>query len=310
MTTFDEFLRGLGLTPRTVSADSKWRRCPTTSHPKKRNGSYKLDSSGSIGWAQDWATMEQPAQWTAMGENGAPVRVNQEEMRENHRQAMAKQAEAIRRAQEFYRVAAPLRGGHPYLERQGLDMTGCFGIRLDAEGWIVVPAWRDRQLVSYQRISPTGEKRFAPGCPIQGSSYVIERRGATVTVLVEGWATGLAVYAAMRDARVIVGWHASNLALAPGTVRGWRAVAADNDHQTAERIGRNPGRDAAEEAARVLKCRVAWPEGIEGTDWADYRREKFEALVQVKQKHQTDGAIRRVVDADIRRQIMAAAVFV
>jgi putative DNA primase/helicase len=193
MTTFTNFLSSLGLVPRAVSPDGKWRRCPTREHPKKRNGSYKLDPGGTIGWAQDWATMESPATWRADGESTAPARVDQAAMREAHRKAMAEQAAAIRRAVEFYRDCSALRDGHPYMERQGLSMAGAFGVRVDRDGWLVVPGYRDGQMVTYQRISPEGEKRFATGAPVQGSCHTIERRGATMTVVVEGWADAVSI---------------------------------------------------------------------------------------------------------------------
>jgi putative DNA primase/helicase len=309
MNDFADFLRTLGLKPREVHADGKWRRCPTETHPRKRNGSYKLDPSGRIGWAQNWADMDHPATWKVEG--GAPetVKVNRDEMREQHRAAMAERANSIAKAREFYRSCEPLRRSHPYLEKQGLDMTGCFGVRLDAEGWIVVPAFTDGQLVSYQRIAPDGTKRFAQGCPIHGSSYTIERKGATLTVVTEGWATGLAIFAAVRDARVIVAWSAGNLPQGYPNIRGWRVVAGDNDHGTEEKRGWNPGIEAAQKAAELLKCGVAYPEGIRGTDWADYRRERFEDLRGLAVRLETEAVTRAKVDAEIRQRLMAQARF-
>jgi putative DNA primase/helicase len=309
MNTFNEFLESLGLKPSQVNADGRWRRCPTKGHPKKRNGSYKLDPSGTIGWAQDWSTMDHPAMWKAGGQKAEPVRINRQEMLENHRAAMAERENAIAKAREFYRQCQPLRGGHPYLERQGLDMTGCFGVRVDREGWIVVPAFNGGKMVSYQRIAPDGTKRFAPGCPIHGSSYTIERRASFVTVVTEGWATGLAIFAALQDARVVVAWSAGNLPQDYPTIRGWRVVAGDNDHGTEEARGFNPGIQAAQKAAELLKCGLAYPEGIRGTDWADYRRERFEALRPLAGRHETEAGTRRKVDAEIRQRLMAEARF-
>lgn len=309
MNAFADFLRDLGLSPRQISPDGKWRRCATKDHPRKRNGSYKLDPSGKIGWAQDWSTMDHPVTWKAGGDKAEPVRVNRDEMVERHRAAMADRQNAIIKAREFYRVCKPLRGGHPYLERQGLDMTGCFGIRVDAEGWIVVPAFAKGAMVSYQRIAPDGMKRFAPGCPIAGSSYSIERRGAVLTVVTEGWATGLAIFAALRDCRVVVAWSAGNLPQDYPKIRGWRVVAADNDHGTEAKRGFNPGVEAAQKAAEVLRCGVAYPEGIFGTDWADYRRERFEAIRPMAGPHESEEATRRKVDAEIRQRLMAQARF-
>jgi putative DNA primase/helicase len=265
MTTFTEFLSSLGLVPRSVSPDGKWRRCPT--------------------------------------------RVDQAAMKEAHRKAMAEQAAAIRRAVEFYRDCAPLRDGHPYMERQGLSMAGAFGVRVDQDGWLVVPGYRDGQMVTYQRISPAGEKRFATGAPVQGSCHTIERRGATMTVVVEGWATGMAIFQAVRDSRVIVAWHSSNLSHPWKIGRGWRVVGADNDYRTAERTGTNPGVAAGERAAQVLRCGFAFPEGIEGTDWADYRRERYAQRRSEAPRSETEAVSLRVVDSEIQRALAASARF-
>jgi len=309
MTDFESFIKSLGLKPRQVVADGKWRRCPTSDHLKKRNGAYKLDPSGTIGWAQDWASMDNAVTWKAGGAGAEPVKIDRDSMRLQHRKAMADRELAIARAGEYYRVAEPLRGGHPYLEKQGLDMTGCYGVRVDRDGWIVVPAFARGQLVSYQRIAPDGQKRFAIGCPIQGSSYTIERRGATLTVVTEGWATGLAIYAAIRDCRVIVAWSAGNLPQQYPQIRGWRVIAGDNDHGTEETRGFNPGIQAAQKAAELLKCGVAYPEGIEGTDWADFRRERFNAMWAMAKSYETPDGIRRKVDDEIRYRLMAEARF-
>lgn len=308
MTDFAEFLRAMGLKPRQVNADGKWRRCPTTEHPKKRNGSYKLDPTGTIGWAQDWATMDKPATWKADGTKTEPIRLDKDAMIEQHRAAMAERHAAIARAREFYRTCKPLRGGHPYLERQGLDMTGCYGVRVDDAGWLVIPAFAG-QMVSYQRIAPDGTKRFAPGCPIAGSSYVIERRNHTLTVVTEGWATGLAIFAAIRDCRVVVAWSAGNLPQDYPRIRGWRVVAADNDHGTEAKRGFNPGVEAAQKAAELLKCGVAWPDGIQGTDWADFRRERYIILREMAGWTESEAITRVKVDAEIRQRLMAQARF-
>jgi putative DNA primase/helicase len=306
---FSSFLRAMGLRPRTVQPDGRWRRCPTESHPKKRNGAYKLDPSGTIGWAQDWATMESPATWKAEKTSEYVPKPDPDAMRRSHIDAMRKQRDASKRARAYYADCERLLGGHPYLDAHGLDMTGCYGLRVDRDGWLVVPARKRHEIVSYQRISPVGDKRFAPGAPIQDTSYTIDRRSAAITVICEGLATGLAIYAAIPTSRVIVAWHTSNLDGSFDVPKGWRVIAADNDHGTAERIGKNPGIEAATRAAEKLGCGVAYPEGIEGTDWADYRQEMAEARKATAGPYQTSAQTLRMVDAEINRLIMAAARF-
>lgn len=50
-------------------------------------------------------------------------------------------------------------------------------------------------------------------------------------------------------------------------------ICADNDHATQMRRGVNPGREKATIAADHVGCGVAWPSGIEGSDWADAMKE-------------------------------------
>ena len=39
------------------------------------------------------------------------------------------------------------------------------------------------------------------------------------------------------------------------------------------KIGTNPGVEKATNAAELIGAGVAWPTGIEGSDWADYLKE-------------------------------------
>lgn len=312
MTDFAIFLRSLGLVPRAVVPDGKWRRCPTDSHPKKWNGAYKLAPDSRVGWAQDWATMTEPVTWRAERENVLP-RPNPEALRRAWADAQRKAEAASRAAAAFYEACAPLRGGHPYLEAHGLGMDGCSGLKVDRQGWLVIPAQRADTVRSVQRIAPDGDKRFWPGAPIAGTSYCIthpNRRG-TVTVLCEGLATGLACYAAaMTVQRVIVAWNAGNLARTPEHPGGLVVIAADNDHETEKRTGKNPGLEAARQAAETIGCGVAYPTGITGTDWADYRSERLEACRATAGRYDTRAMLQRTVDSEIARELMRNAKFV
>ncbi len=314
MSDFAAFLHELGLRPaRSPEPDGKWYRCPTEDHPKKKNGAYKLATDGLIGWAQNHALHDEPITWRPAGElvTSAPdVRT----IRQAQAQEQLERDAAIAGAREFYQRCPALIGGHPYLAQKGLDMTGCQGVKRGPGDWLVVPMVRAGHLVSVQRIHADGTKRFWPGAPTRGTTFIVDRRGATVTVLCEGVATGLALFAAVPLARVIVAFTASNLVKVASQLprRGMVVVAADNDHETAERIGRNPGVDAAREAAALLGCGVAIPEGIMGSDFADMRQERIQAVASrplYGARTPSELATRRTVDAEIAFAVLGAARF-
>jgi putative DNA primase/helicase len=290
--------------------DGKWRRCPTESHPRKRNGSYKLAIDGRIGWFQDFARDAEAVTWRPEGQTNVepydPSWI---------RAAQAKAAEELRiatdEARAFYAACKPLVGGHPYLEAHGLDMRGTYGLRVDGKGWLVVPAHRDHKISTVQRISPEGEKRFWPGASVKGAAYVIGRSDAPLVVVCEGLATGLAIYAALPQARIVVAFNSGNLAkLSPRLIGdGLAVVAADNDWETAQRLGSNPGVDAAQAAADALQCGIAVPEGIDGTDFCDMRNELIQRRMDKRGAKEREGDIARAVDAELAMRIRRGAVF-
>jgi len=307
MRQFAEFVRAAGLLVDHIDADGVWHRCRTDNHPRKRNGTYKLATDGLIGWCMDYAIHTEPLTWRPEREyqpaklDGAAIaRKRSEERRELVRATQA--------AREFYAECDPLRGGHQYLDDHGLTMAGCYGLKLDADGWLVVPVMIERNLMSVQRISPDGTKRFWPGASVKAGSYLIERRGAQLTVLCEGLATGLAIYAAAPSTRIVVAFDTGNMARVRIPRRGLTVVAADNDHQTAERIGHNPGLEAAQAVAEALGCGVAMPFGMSGSDWCDYRNDRLHFMWQEKPKAR-ESEIRRAVDAEIAAAMMRNATF-
>lgn len=163
-----------------------------------------------------------------------------------------------------------MRGLHPYLEAKGLTAAGCAGLRVFND-LLVLPVWFGQSLTSIQTIDVDGNKRFWPGAPVKAGAYVIDRPQAAVTAVCEGLATGLAVYQSMRSARVVVAFDAGNLAPVVDRLRptGNVVICADNDHATQARTGINPGIQKAINAAELIGAGVAYPKGIQGSDWAD-----------------------------------------
>lgn len=270
--SFENAMRASGLRPKAIIADGKWRRCKTDDKPTKANGAYVLHPDGRGFW-RNWATDLELNSWTDESQTRAaqvdPAKVQR--MRDAER---AQRMAAIRRAREFWASSSPMRGQHPYLEDKGLSMQGCASLRVFRE-LLVVPIWHGQSLLNVQTIGPDGRKLFKKHAPVKGGSFVFERPGAPVTVLAEGFATGLAIYQCVRKARVIVAFDAGNLMPVAERMKpsGSVVIAADNDHQTLAKRGFNPGLRAANNVAELIECGVAYPTDIEGTDWADALRE-------------------------------------
>lgn len=281
-----------GLNPREIVADGKWRRCQTEDKRSKKNGAYVLHPDGR-GYFKNWATDTELNAWTdATMTYARPI--DQARLQAQRDRDRAYRVQAVRSAREFWRNARPLNMPHRYVAGKGLSPHGCAGLRTH-DGLLVVPVMLGDILISIQTITHDGVKRFWPGAPVKGGAYVLRRERAAITVLVEGLATGLAVFQAVRHASVVVCFDAGNLL--PVVLRmkptGSVVVAADNDHKTLARIGTNPGIEKARNVADLIGCGVAFPTGIEGTDWADYMAEHGE------------GSSKR-----IERQILAGAKYV
>ena len=276
--TFNDFLLSIGLMPKSVDA-GKWQRCPTTNHPRKKNGHYKLADDGLIGWAIDYAIHADFLTWRPEGATAAKVdyaAIARREAKER-REAEAATEAAI----EHYRKSKPLNGTHPYLESKGLNVAGCGGLRVDDKGRLLIPMLVGDKMTSIQAITPDGDKRFWPGAKTAGARYVIG--SGMMTILCEGFATGLTLWRAIPTAQVIVAFNAGNLLRVAESLtrKGMMVVAADNDHGTQAKIGINPGIERAKEAAEALGVGYAYPT-CTGTDWDDYRQERIKALSEVE----------------------------
>ncbi|MBS7328974.1 MAG: toprim domain-containing protein [Oxalobacter sp.] len=246
----------------------------TERHPRSQNGRVMFD--GGWGWVQNWETMTSAAVWfpkktLTEAEKAAYRQKVQASMK---RDALRRHA-AKQRMVERWNSLPPLVGGHPYLERKGLSMLGCSQLRIDKD-LLVVPMYRNGCLVSLQTISPDGEKRFAKDCPAKGASLILRRRSSAVTCFCEGLATGLSIFQCIPRSTVVVCFNTAGLV---EVSKAWKplgmcCVCADNDHATEQKPPFiNPGIKAGTEAARNLHCGLAYPEGIEGTDFNDAMQE-------------------------------------
>ena len=269
--SFYTALIGAGLLPRDVIADGKWHRCPTVDKPKKKNGAYLLAIDGCRGWFKNFAT---DVDFNVWAEDRALTQAEKRkyiaQARDIEAKERARRIEAMKAMRAHWQQLHQLRGTHPYLEDKGLSLHGCQGLRVDGDR-LVIPMLRSGYLQSLQTITPAGEKKYRAGCPVQGATFEIVRPGATLTCFAEGFATGLAVFQSVSDARVVVCFDAGNLVRVAEAAKpqGLTVVCADNDWHGSVNTGVEKGQKAAE----LMRCGVSYPKDIEGTDWADALKE-------------------------------------
>ena len=146
---------------------------------------------------------------------------------------------------------------HPYLAAKGFPKD---------KGWVwegklIIPMRINGDLVGCQMIDAEGEKKFLYGQQTKNATAQIDAKGRMV--LVEGYATGLSVRAALKHAgiryNIVVCFSAGNLEniarLYPDCV-----VVADHDKSgTGQRVAKKTGRPY-------------WISPIEGEDFNDYHK--------------------------------------
>jgi phage/plasmid primase-like uncharacterized protein len=273
--TFERALINHGLLPKRVIDDGKWHRCATVDKPTKRNGAYLLWVGGQRGYFKNFATDDDYCEWrTDRPVSFAERRQMDDRIHRLRQQEAEARARAISRMREHWESLPILTDWHAYLERKGLSLLGCKGLRLDGDD-LVIPMYRGGALVSLQNVTMAGEKKYRAGCPTKGASFFMSRSKSIVTCFVEGFATGLAVFQTVPNSSVVVCFDAQNLlAVAQETkIRGMGVVCADNDWETQRDRGINKGIENGRKAAEMIGCGIAYPEGIKGTDWADALQE-------------------------------------
>ena len=292
---FLDFCQAHGVIIDTMPPLGIWRRYKTVDKQGKRNGAVKW--MGDHGFVQNHATMTEVGIWR--GDDAEQVRMptaaDLAAIERRRQQERAQRLRSIEGARAHWARCAPQHGLHPYLERKGLSAVGTQALRVWGDA-LVVPVWWKGRIISLQSITPDGQKRFWPGAPVKAGALVLERPRAALTAVCEGLATGLAIFQSVRNARVIVAFDAGNLSPVVDTTRptGSVVICADNDHGTEARRGFNPGREKAANAADLIGAGVAWPEEIEGTDWADALAEwgvsahrRIERQIQAKARYVT-----------------------
>ena len=226
--TFEDFARAHGLII-NHTIPHRWVAVPTTDHPHKRNGRYKI--IGDVGWVQNWATMDKPEMWKGQ----APLTINSYVPKDDRAELAQKAAQKA-----AWILKQCTTETHPYLERKGFpDERGNVW-----QGKLVIPMRRAGRLVGCQLISGDGEKKFLHGQVTKGASFTIDAKG--IDIFCEGFATALSVRAVMQAIkiryRIHVAFSAGNMKEVCRAFDGG-IVIADNDasgvgERTAREIGK------------------------------------------------------------------------
>lgn len=272
---FEQALTAHGLLPRRIVDDGKWYRCATVDHPKKKNGAYLLWVGGQRGYFKNFATDDDYVEWRSDKPiSPADQRAMDERIKRLRQKDAAARARAINDMRAHWEGLPIFTNWHAYLERKGLSLLGCKGLRLQGDD-LVIPMFRGGALVNLQTIAMDGRKLYRAGCPVKGATFVLSRARSAVTCFVEGFATGLAVFQTVLNSTVVVCFDAGNLLAVAEEARprGMAVVCADNDWETQRDRGMNKGVENGKKAAEAMRCGVAFPEGIRGTDWADALKE-------------------------------------
>lgn len=182
-----------------------------------------------------------------------------------------KHMDAARQAAQHWKMAKPADRLHTYLLAKGIPP---YQLRQLSHGRLLVPLCLDGRLVNLQTITPDGGKRFLSGGRVQGCYSPLGKISEGCRLYVcEGWATGATLHR-NTGSPVVCAMNAGNLKPVAMAMRERYGealelvIAGDDDRQTAG----NPGRTAANQAARASDALVVfpdWPHGIP-SDLSDF----------------------------------------
>ncbi|MDZ7641637.1 MAG: DUF927 domain-containing protein [Desulfurivibrio sp.] len=271
LAAFRAAMEKAGLEPPADITPGKFYRFPGVGKAKSnRSGWCKLfaDSRGgsfgdySTGLSENWqAEREQPlskAEQAAFRREVAAAQKAAEAERRKAQDAAAKKAAETQKKTELAQAV------QPYCRRKGIEPHG---LHQGPDGRLIVPLRNAAgQIRSLQFIAANGEKRFLPGGQTAGCFHTLGKlpTGDGTLLIAEGFATAASLRQAT-DYPTVIAFNAGNMKPVGKTLRKKLPKArlifcADDDYQTAENTGDNPGITAATEAARAVGGLVAVPD--------------------------------------------------
>lgn len=250
--SFATFARAHGLELGDFHPSERIQRCATVEHPRSKNGAFFWD--GSRGWVFAWDG-EARVQWYD-DPNAQPWTDEEKRAWALKRQTSAaemhrKHENAALRAAMVLRSTVP--GPHDYLLRKGLrDVQGL--VMPEGELFVPMRSLGDNRLQGGQVIRWTPEemkweKKMLPGMRAKGAVLRLGPSTARELFLCEGYATGLSIELAARQARLslatLVCFSDSNMVQVADLLKDAkprRFIFADNDKSGAgERAAKDTG---------------------------------------------------------------------
>ncbi len=231
--SFTAFARACGVDIRRLRDDGKIHRCPTLSHPRSDNGAYAFD--GMRGWCMAWDAGGE-TQWYGTG-GREWSQADKDEWKRKQDAAFAEKqagyARAAARAEGL--IQSSTLAEHGYLRLKGFAKLRAL---VGADDTLVVPMRNSHtnRIQGAQLIRYDGDawvKKMLPGMRAKGAVLRLGPIRTTLTILCEGFATGLSIEAAVHQMRlraeILVCFSDSNMVHVAEGVEGPAIVAADND---------------------------------------------------------------------------------
>ncbi len=268
----DAFVDAGLVAPGEIISDGKWHRCDVVGkRPRNRAGRYKLYlDRWPAGVLQSFVESRVDI-WHPKRERGRKLNDDEREERKRYYEEkrveaetdLAKRQAAVASSAEW-QWSGLTEGATPYTSRK---QVGTHGTRRAAYGTdLYVPACDlEGKIWCLQTIFPDGTKRFPFGSRVKGHFFALGTLvdGQPIQIA-EGFATGGSAFETNQVATVVAFFSTNLLPVARALHERYPnsliTILADDDAQTEQERGFNPGIEAAIEAAISVNGKMAVPQ--------------------------------------------------
>ena len=236
---FIQFARQHGVIINDYPPIGVWKRYPTEDHPRKRNGAVKY--LGTHGLVQNHALETEVSVWQPSLDHVIDRPMVAKAVKDAQEDILRMQKDAMRKAVGMLNSSGLMR--HKYLQDKGFDQEQGNVWMRDGVPYLLIPMRVKNSLVGVQVIEEDGTKKFLYGQRTGGASFTIDNNGTHF--LVEGYATGLAVRAALKALKKRYTLHicfsAGNMIKIAATLPDGIVIADNDESGTGERVAKQIG---------------------------------------------------------------------